>query len=688
MTMNRISGRTWLTSVLGIVVLLAPALVVADAPRAQRTRPGYQRGEARRPQAKRTESTPLPEPLRLEVQEVATRPPRSAAPDAVRREAARAAVWAANHTVDKFGFVEYFRVGFHTGMRVALADERLGKWDFREGLRLGRRDPQARAVGAAAGSAAAADAARAAAREKVEQQFLDLDREPRFAPLAASPAFTPATQWATTPTLREIFVVIPAPRQTVDLGRYDAWKLYECDSHTVFFDNSWSDWRRAFDQWLSNPMRSRVYRRLTTEIERERFKRLFRVELRRQVARQLERKLLPAHDRGFDAGWDYGARLNYEWNFRLGYSEGFDRAAGQAAGAAFAATYAPAFRREYRVAFDDWSSSVRPEILAVSIADGNDDGIYQPGESLLVGYELANYGGASGAVELELHGPHLTGSATRHVLLPRRSVLRSDRALRAAIVAATPARTRSAVTLALGQHAERVDLLVSYPLEFAGRAEPLRIDALDGTATVLVRVANRSRKVVPATLALERLDDPTRPELRELGPIGPGDTISTSFRLSGIRPLDLIGGRLALRFDVQNGTTLHDGLGYRFPVLAHDLGNDDLLRYMVVLSRDPGADRREIAAARNLMLSRLRVDWKAAVRRRGNPYKKDFKLRRGDTALGALVATYVAEQHGMTRPEVFAGLGGEIELLALELPGIHPFLRKYVKRLARRMDRT
>jgi hypothetical protein len=633
-------------------------------------------------------TTPLPDSLRLELHEVEVKPSKSATPDAIRRTAARAALWAADYTAQSLGRFEYHRVGFHAGMQAALADERLGKWDFREGVRLGRRDPQAGEVGAAAGSAAAIEAAAGAAQEKVERQFLDLDREPRFAPAATPPAFMPAAQWATTPTLREIFVELPAPRQAVDLGCYDTWKLHECDSHTVFFDSGWSGWRRAFDHWLSNPLRSRVYRRLTTEIERERFKRLFRVEFRRQVARLLDGELLPAYDRGFDAGWNYGARLNFEWNFRLGYSEGFDRAASRAAGAAFAATYVPAFHNQYRAAFDDWSNSVRPEILAVSIADGNDDGIFQPGEPLLVEYELVNYGGAAGPVELELRGPHLTGNVTRRVLLPRRSVLRSDRALRAAIGPATPARTRSQVTLALGPRAERVNLLVSYPLEFVGHAEPLRIDALAGSATVLVRVVNRSRKAVPATLALHRLDDRTGRELRELGPIAAGETISSSFQLGGIGPLDLIGGRLALSFEVQSGKTLHDGMRYRFPVLAHDLGNDDLLRYMVVLSRDPRADRREIDRARDLMLSRLRVDWKAAVRGRGNPYKKDFKLGRSDTALGALVATYLAEQRRMARPDVFAGLGGEIESLARELPGIHPFLRKYLKRLARRMERA
>jgi hypothetical protein len=101
---------------------------------------------------------------------------------------------------------------------------------------------------------------------------------------------------------------------------------------------------------------------------------------------------------------------------------------------------------------------------------------------------------------------------------------------------------------------------------------------------------------------------------------------------------------------------------------------------------DPNASAADILEARRMMLRRLRVDWKAAVRASGNPYKRDYRSWGGATALGALVVACRDERSRMASPEVFDGLGREIETLARELPGIHPFLRKFVRKLARRID--
>ncbi len=100
------------------------------------------------------------------------------------------------------------------------------------------------------------------------------------------------------------------------------------------------------------------------------------------------------------------------------------------------------------------------------------------------------------------------------------------------------------------------------------------------------------------------------------------------------------------------------------------------------MSRDPGTSSAELAAARELLMLRLEADWTAAVRARGNPYKNDLKTRGSRTALGDLVQTYRREKNGLARPEVFGGLSSEIMTLARELPGPHPLLRRYVRRLA------
>ena len=55
---------------------------------------------------------------------------------------------------------------------------------------------------------------------------------------------------------------------------------------------------------------------------------------------------------------------------------------------------------------------------------------------------------------------------------------------------------------------------------------------------------------------------------------------------------------------------------------------------------------------------------------------------RARTALGDLVELYRREAETAERPEVFEGLSGEILELSEFLPGAHPLLRKYLRRLA------
>jgi hypothetical protein len=128
-----------------------------------------------------------------------------------------------------------------------------------------------------------------------------------------------------------------------------------------------------------------------------------------------------------------------------------------------------------------------------------------------------------------------------------------------------------------------------------------------------------------------------------------------------------------------------DRLTHRLTEVARDLGNRDLLLYMRDLAERGGATRAEIASARRWLLARLREDWGAAARGRGNPYKYDYRRQESRTALGDLVQSYLLAQDRMVQPDVYAGLSAEIMTLAGVLPGIHPFLRKYARRLASRL---
>ena len=85
------------------------------------------------------------------------------------------------------------------------------------------------------------------------------------------------------------------------------------------------------------------------------------------------------------------------------------------------------------------------------------------------------------------------------------------------------------------------------------------------------------------------------------------------------------------------------------------------------------------------MLRRLRVDWRAAVRAHGNPYKRDFRSGSRLTALGELVHLSASLSRQPSGDVLLSGLSADVRSLSSDLPGPHPLLRKYVRRLARRL---
>ena len=622
-------------------------------------------------------------------------PPRPAPPaHEVERLALQAAIWTAEEIARTVGWLEFYRVGVYEGIRTALADDSLGAWDHLQGLRIGRRDLQAHRIGSDAGARAAEASAGPAAESRVAEQFMDLSRVPRYAPRFRQPDYSPGAGWTVAPELADLFrghplATVPRlPRrlaEAFDGWRYDPWRLYRCAAYTEFYDAHWADPDRAFDLWYSDRRRSTAYRRLI-RADRLRFQELFEDELAHRLRHHFERFNLRAFHLGFEDGWRYGAFVSYEWHFRLGYDEGFNQAATTAARAGFHATYGPAYERFYDRAFTDWSENPKPAILAVELEDGNHDGVFEPGEELAARFELVNYGGDGGRFGLRLDGQVLERPAETSVRLPARQRIRGGDSLRAVIHPDTPVRTGAELNFRLGDLWQAVPLRVSRPLEFAGGAALDRVDSLAGRAAVVARVVNRSRKPVRGAIDLASAREPGIRESRELGVLSAGEERSARIELSGLRPLELLSGGIEIRLSARSGAVLQDELEFSFPDLSADLGNRDLVRYMVALSLDPQAPASDIAAARSLILRRLRVDWRAAVRGSGNPYRYDYSHHGTRTALGDLVQAYQREKRSMVRPEVFAGLDGEIATLARELPGMHPFLRRHMKKLARRLS--
>ena len=245
-------------------------------------------------------------------------------------------------------------------------------------------------------------------------------------------------------------------------------------------------------------------------------------------------------------------------------------------------------------------------------------------------------------------------------------------------------RTQTGIDVRVAGELHTAEMLVSYPLEFT-REVDLDSDTLGGRAVIRVLAVNRSRKPIEATVDLERVEGYGFEVMQhDLGILPPGARDWAVFELDGLRPLDTVSGNVRAYFSVRSADGVQDALTFEFPDASADLHNRDLLELMVAFTRDPGVPWADVEEARALMLRRLEIDWNEAVRGRHNPYKEDFKNNGSETALGDLVQTYLDE--GSARGSaVFDGLDRDINGLAEALPGTHPFLRKYMKRLAKKL---
>jgi len=693
------------------LVFLSPVVVAGDDDSGERARvtPQYHRGSGSRP-----DRVDVPEPgdppgdLVFETVAAPVVVPMRSRPGgrdpsqdpvddghdlSIAERAASAADWTAHQIANTRGWRQYYRVGFHRGMRAALEDDLIGGRDYMEGVRSGSRDPGALFMGADLGRRAAEDAAATAAADQVADQFYDLYREPQRSPRPIVPDYAVREHWATGPELSEVFAAYSVYRVARIENRvrsafgdweWDAWRLYEAPRHEDFYDSSWRDPEAAFSFWKERGRRSTVYSKMRDRGDREYFRMVFKAEYARILQVYYQRHLRRGYGEGFEDGWTYGAYVNREWHYRQGYNEGFDEGVSTAAFTSYQVTYAIVYGRYYDDVFDEWSHNPKPGIVAVHLADGNDDGIFQPGEEILADYELANYGGLDGTFVVRLEGQEIELAEEVTIRLPARSLIHSDAPVRLRIDPYVPARTRTGLELTLADQREVVDLLVSYPLEFP-REVDLDRDSLAGRARVQVLVVNRSRKPIDAVVALERVDGYPIRDDRELGVLPAGAERWVTFDVEGIRALDMISGNLRAHFTVRSPGEVQDRLEFRFPDAASDLYNRELLELMLTFARDSSVPWSDVAEARALMLRRLRVDWTAAVRSRGNPYKKDYKGKGTRTALGDLVQTYQRERPGVSNGAVFDGLDSEIEAMAEELPGVHPYLRKYMKRLARKL---
>jgi len=190
---------------------------------------------------------------------------------------------------------------------------------------------------------------------------------------------------------------------------------------------------------------------------------------------------------------------------------------------------------------------------------------------------------------------------------------------------------------------------------------------------------------VVGVVRVERAERAAPLPVHELGQIPAGGVREATVALDGLDPLDLIEGSVRLQLAIEAEGVVQDRVAAGIGETVSDPGNRDLVRVLLALARDAAADPHSIERAQRLMVRRIESDWRRAVQGRGNPYKDDWRDQGRRTAVGDLAASYAAERGDLVRPDVFVGLGSEIDRLAGDLPGMHPLLRKYLRRLAGRL---
>jgi hypothetical protein len=679
-------NRKRIAAVLMTLSMLALPTVVAEEGRAVRSRP----------QVRKPAGSPVPQSLVLERREApATAGPRDRGTDQVILQADQAARRMAERLAGTTGWVEYYRVGWFRGMNRALNDDSLGGWDRVQGFEAGVQDREALRTGRDLGLRRAEELAGQAAADQVEAQFRDLDRDPLFDPRGEQPRFTAEGVFAPRPVLDDLFLDSPVLSLAAFSSRdrrerfrrgFDGWdvdpnRLRRMDRFEEFHDRDWADPVQAFRRYKRSSRNAVMFRRMD-EADRIRFRERFMVSFSSWVGRFYDRFQEPAFAHGFDDGWVYGAWLQFEISFREGFADGFDQAVRSAAEAAFRRNWDREFNRFYEASFDDWMNAVRPVIVELQLEDGDRNGVFEPGENLDAFFTVANLGGGSGERNLNVSGKVLTRDRQRTIRFEGRGRVDDLPPLTVRIADDVPVRTRGRLELTMAGERETADLVVARALQFEGGWSVNSRDALDGVTTVDVQVVNRSRRPVTGSLAIIDPAGNTGSAGRDLGLLAAGEIREMRFRLDGLDPLDIISGELRLGFQAVDGVIVHDRLDVRFPNLAVDLGNDDLVTLMLGLAGDSSASERDVARARALMLERMKVDWRIAARGRSNPYKKDYRNGRSGTALGELVLRTSQVRSDLVRPEVIVDLGDDLMALSRELPGAHPFLRKWFRKLA------
>jgi hypothetical protein len=529
----------------------------------------------------------------------------------------------------------------------------------------------------------------------VRAQFTDLSREPRHNP--SSPGSGPVQSrylsggsWAEAPVFDDVFTAMPLSSMSW-LNRdarsaLDGWSVQPATLSRAggsrAYDGAWKDSGYAFSVWRDRQRPGSYWSRFGPG-ERDRFRAAFLQSFEDAFASIDLRPVYAGYRVGYADGWRYGIAVNAEWAYRQGYAAGFDDGVRAAAALSFPFLFDKAYAAAYEREFQNWSNNPMPALEGLHVVDGNDDGVIEPGERVMLAGDVVNYGGAPGTLDVQVGGSVLDAGMTAGVRLAARGRSTLPH-LDLRIAGNVPARTQADLDVSVAGDQAKVPVYVSWPLELAG--EPVvDADPLGGRVRIVLAVANRSRNAIEAETSIAHLDGAAGQERRDRLQIPAGGSVQTEAVYEGLRPLDVMAGTPQWAASVRRDGTVNDERTIRLAPPATDLTNPDLLTYMLDLAHTKSPAPRDVADARSLLLLRMRADWQRSVAMDGNPYKTDYEEGSAQTALGELVRAVSGVRGGFASRDVFAGTGSDIAALADDLPGAHPLLRKWMKRLAKRV---
>lgn len=614
--------------------------------------------------------------------------------EAIADLARSAGQWAAEVMAEEPGRVLFFEVGAWRGVHTALEDSFLGHSELAAGRRDGERSVEARELGESLGYDAALAAGETDAQSDVEREFRDLSHQPRYSPSPRSSWYEGVVPALEPPRIADVMREV-TPHGIDDFHElipawvpwsFDPRRLVDCHSLGEIYRDDWRSPEAAFSLWTSEGGEDDFYDGLSSE-DQTHFRQLFHSEFQRHLARLNRSLLTPAFAAGFEAGWTYGAVIQSVWRYRSGYHEGYEQGVKTSSQKAFGDHYPLAYDQVYAEGFTDWSENPKLEILGTIVEDANRDAVFEPGEGLGVTLSLANFGGRSTDAWLSLSGQVLAAvtQAQRHQV-PARKIASFDNVFQGVIASTTAIKLETELLLSAGDQARSLPLRIARPLELEPAVRIAAVDGAAGTATIDIRVRNNSVLPRGGTIELLANGAPVAGTQRPLDALEGRGARWESLLLVGARPLDLLAGRVEVEAVVTAEGVLQDRAAQAIPALALDLDNRDLLTYMVELARRANPDPGEVGESQALMLERLALDWRDAVDGSGNPYKKDRSTGTTHTELADLVHTFELHRETLDSPQIFSDLEPRVLALARDLPGVHPLLRRSLRKLARQLE--